>query len=89
MRPHSSYCGNFPNFLVCDYVDNLTSSFQRLSSKKQTLDDAYAVPANFLEIDVINPITHGVANKRYTDYECRLKTNLPVFRVKESSVRRR
>jgi len=62
---------------------------KRLSSKKQTLDDAYAAPANFLEIDVINPITHGVAGKRYTDYEVRLKTNLPVFRVKESSVRRR
>merc|ERR1719191_585887 len=62
---------------------------KRLSSKKQTLDDAYAAPANFLEIDVINPITHGLAAKRYTDYECRLKTNLPVFRVKESSVRRR
>ena len=67
----------------------IKKTYQRLSSKKQTLDDAYAVPANFLEIDVINPITHGVANKRYTDYECRLKTNLPVFRVKESSVRRR
>ena len=26
---------------------------------------------------------------RYTDYEVRMKTNLPVFRVKESSVRRR
>ena len=56
---------------------------------------------------MINPITHGVAGKRYTDYEVRLKvgqsppfsslssiatfvqTNLPVFRVKESSVRRR
>ena len=86
---------------------------KRLSSKKQTLDDAYAAPANFLEIDVINPITHGIANKRYTDYEVRMKvsqmkilvdwmsnwyqclslfdfqTNLPVFRVKESSVRRR
>ena len=62
---------------------------KRLSSKKQTLDDAYAMPANFLEIDVINPITHGVGNKRYTDYEVRMKTNLPVFRIKESSVRRR
>ena len=60
---------------------------KRLSRKKKTLDDAYAAPANLLEIDVINPITH--AAKRYTDYECRLKTNLPVFRVKESSVRRR
>ena len=62
---------------------------KRLASKKQTLDDAYAAPANFLEIDVINPITHGMGNKRYTDYEVRMKTNLPVFRVKESSVRRR
>jgi len=62
---------------------------KRLMSKKQTLDDAYAAPANFLEIDVINPITHGIGNKRYTDYEVRMKTNLPVFRVKESSVRRR
>ena len=44
-------------------------------SKKQTLDDAYAAPANFLEIDVINPITHGVAGKRYTDYEVRLKVS--------------
>ena len=60
-----------------------------IRSKKQTLDDAYAAPANFLEIDVINPITHGVGSKRYTDYEVRMKTNLPVFRVKESSVRRR
>merc|ERR1712181_46468 len=73
---------------VCN-LNNTDDATKRLSSKKQTLDDAYAVPANFLEIDVINPITHGVANKRYTDYECRLKTNLPVFRVKESSVRRR
>ena len=38
---------------------------KRLSSKKQTLDDAYAAPANFLEIDVINPITHGIGGKRY------------------------
>lgn len=84
--------------------------FQPSSSSLQTLDDAYAAPANFLEIDVINPITHGVGNKRYTDYEVKMKviersipiddyhfnqlllsfqTNLPVFRVKESSVRRR
>jgi sorting nexin-3/12 len=70
-------------------MNNTDDATRRLNSKKQTLDDAYAVPANFLEIDVINPITHGVAGQRYTDYECRLKTNLPVFRVKESSVRRR
>ncbi|CAG0920746.1 unnamed protein product [Notodromas monacha] len=62
---------------------------KRLSVRKQTLDDAYASPANFLEIDVINPITHGDLSKRYTDYEVRMRTNLPVFKLKESSVRRR
>lgn len=46
---------------------------RRLQTKKQTLDDAYAVPANFLEIDVCNPITHGVARNRYTDYEIRMR----------------
>ncbi|XP_074657742.1 sorting nexin-12-like [Tubulanus polymorphus] len=58
-------------------------------TKKQTLEDAYSAPANFLEIDVKDPQTHGVGNKRYTDYEIKLQTNLPVFRAKESSVRRR
>ncbi|KAG8225564.1 hypothetical protein J437_LFUL002081 [Ladona fulva] len=70
-------------------ADSTVDSTRRLNVKKQTLDDAYAAPANFLEIDVINPITHGVGKKRYTDYEVRMRTNLPVFKVKESSVRRR
>jgi len=43
----------------------------------------------FLEIDVCNPQTHGVGNKRYTDYEVRMRTNIPIFKIKESSVRRR
>ena len=47
----------------------------RISSKKQTLDDAYAPPANFLEIDILNPETHGVAKKRYTDYEVRMRVS--------------
>lgn len=64
-------------------------AIKRLTVKKQTLDDAYAVPANFLEIDVVNPITHGDGPKRYTDYEVRLRTNLPVFKVTETTVRRR
>lgn len=48
---------------------------RRLQSKKQTLDDAYAAPANFLEIDVLNPITHGMARARYTDYEVRMRVS--------------
>ena len=45
----------------------------RLAAKRQTLDDAYAAPANFLEIDVASPQTHGIGNKRFTDYEVRMR----------------
>jgi sorting nexin-3/12 len=64
-------------------------STARIEPRKQTLDEQYAPPANFLEIDLLNPETHGVGSKRYTDYELRMRTNLPVFRVTESQVRRR
>ena len=53
---------------------------RRLGAKKQTLDDAYAAPANFLEIDVVHPETHGIGKKRYTDYEVRMKVGV-VLRV--------
>ncbi|CAB3408159.1 unnamed protein product [Caenorhabditis bovis] len=66
-----------------------STATQRIPSKRQTLDEAYAPPANFLEIEVVNPITHGVGKMRYTDYEVRMRSNLPVFKQKESSVRRR
>ncbi|KRX14377.1 Sorting nexin-12 [Trichinella nelsoni] len=72
---------------------NNISSTLRLPTKRQTLDEAYAPPANFLEIEVCNPITHGVGKNRYTDYDIRMKaekhTNLPIFKLKESCVRRR
>ncbi|CAF1987701.1 unnamed protein product [Rotaria magnacalcarata] len=61
----------------------------RLPARPISLEDRYDPPANFLEIEVLNPETHGFAGKRYTDYEVRMKTNLPVFRLKECSVRRR
>ncbi|CAF0903687.1 unnamed protein product [Rotaria sordida] len=61
----------------------------RLPARPISLEDRYDPPANFLEIEVFNPETHGFAGKRYTDYEVRMKTNLPVFRLKECSVRRR
>ena len=50
-----------------------TDATRRLATKKQTPDVAYAPPENYLEIDVINPITHGIGNQRYTDYEVRMK----------------
>merc|ERR1711963_343549 len=72
-----------------DQIIKMTTPTARISAKKQTLEDAYSPPANFLEIDISDPQTHGVAKKRYTDYEVRMKTNLPVFKLKESSNRRR
>lgn len=48
----------------------------KIPVKKQTLEDAYSPPANFLEIDVIDPQTHGVGKKRYTDYEVRMKVGV-------------
>ena len=37
--------------------------------------------ANYLELEVCNSITHTDARgKRYTDYEVRMRTNLPVFK---------
>ncbi|XP_033119516.1 sorting nexin-12-like [Anneissia japonica] len=69
--------------------DTRETDTRRLNVKKQTLDDAYAAPANFLEIDIVNPETHGFGKKRYTDYEVRMRSNLPIFKLKESSVRRR
>uniref|UniRef100_A0A3P8WRK1 Sorting nexin 3 n=1 Tax=Cynoglossus semilaevis TaxID=244447 RepID=A0A3P8WRK1_CYNSE len=62
---------------------------RRLYTKPQNLNDAYGPPSNFLEIDVSNPQTIGVGRGKYTTYEVRLKTNLPIFKLKESSVRRR
>ncbi|MBN3311105.1 sorting nexin-3 [Amia ocellicauda] len=62
---------------------------RRLLSKPQNLNDAYGPPSNFLEIDVSNPQTVGVGRGRFTTYEIRLKTNLPIFKLKESKVRRR
>jgi hypothetical protein len=62
---------------------------RRLNVKKQTLDDAYAVPANFLEIDVVNPMTSITAGKkRYTDYEVRMRVSIKThpFLISSSAI---
>ncbi|KJE98162.1 sorting nexin [Capsaspora owczarzaki ATCC 30864] len=64
-------------------------STARVAMNRQGVEDAYAEPMNFLEIDVLDPQTHGLGRARYTDYEIRLRTNLPVFKVQEAVVRRR
>lgn len=49
---------------------------KRLDFKKQSLDDAYAAPANLLEIEIANPETHGFGRTRYTDYEIKMRVGL-------------
>ena len=68
-------------------ADTTVDATRRLNVKKQTLDDAYAAPANFLEIDVINPITHGLGKKRYTDYEVRMRVSVAALPSFPSSAR--
>ncbi|XP_075958498.1 sorting nexin-12-like isoform X1 [Anarhichas minor] len=70
-------------------TDPAVADTRRLNSKPQDLTDAYGPPSNYLEIDVSDPQTVGVGRNRYTNYEVRMRTNLPIFKLKESCVRRR
>ena len=51
---------------------------ERLSRREGNIDDAYAQPANFLEIEVCDPMTHGAGSGRFTEYTVITRTNLPV-----------
>lgn len=65
-------------------------SGQSKKEHKQTFDELYGEPENFLEIEVKNPITHGSkSSNMYTDYEIVCHTNIPAFKKKVSKVRRR
>ena len=54
---------------------NVVDTTKRLEVKKQSLDDAYAAPANLLEIEVADPENHGFGRQRYTDYEIRMRVS--------------
>lgn len=62
---------------------------ESLNHRRETPEDMYGVPENFLEVEVINPQTHGYGRKMYTDYEIVTRTNIPAFKLRYSSVRRR
>ncbi|XP_074468055.1 sorting nexin-12 isoform X1 [Sebastes fasciatus] len=70
-------------------TDPAVADTRRLNSRPQDLTDAYGPPSNFLEIDVYDPQIVGVGRNRYTNYEVRMRTNLPIFKLKDSCVRRR
>lgn len=50
----------------------------RMDYKQQSVDDRYSLPENFLEVEVRNPETHGIAKNMFTDYEiiCRVRRRL-------------
>ncbi|KAK3367130.1 Phox homologous domain-containing protein [Lasiosphaeria ovina] len=58
-------------------------------TRQQSFDEIYGPPENFLEIEVRNPRTHGIGRHMYTDYEILCRTNIPAFKLRQSSVRRR
>ncbi|KAK3943925.1 Phox homologous domain-containing protein, partial [Diplogelasinospora grovesii] len=58
-------------------------------SRQQSFDEIYGPPENFLEIEVRNPRTHGIGRHMYTDYEIVCRTNIPAFKLRQSTVRRR
>ena len=58
-------------------------------TRQQSFDEIYGPPENFLEIEVRSPRTHGIGRHMYTDYEILCRTNIPAFKLRQSSVRRR
>ncbi|TVY33472.1 Sorting nexin, partial [Lachnellula occidentalis] len=67
-----------------------TATMQAMpDSRQQSFEEIYGPPENFLEIEVRNPRTHGMGRNMYTDYEILCRTNIPAFKLRHSSVRRR
>ncbi|KAL4078305.1 Phox homologous domain-containing protein [Scleroderma yunnanense] len=82
-EPMRRLCQQF----IC--LSNTTFDGSRLSGREQTIEEMYSVPESFLEIEVRNPQTHGFGRKMFTDYEIVCRTNIPAFKLRHSSVRRR
>ncbi|EAT91657.2 hypothetical protein SNOG_00162 [Parastagonospora nodorum SN15] len=54
-------------------------------ARSQSFEELYGPPENFLEIER----SIGVGRGMYTTYEIVMRTNIPAFKLKSSSVRRR
>ncbi|KAJ2558511.1 Sorting nexin-3 [Coemansia sp. RSA 1933] len=65
------------------------SAATRLDTKEQSPDDVYGTPENFLEVEVRNAKTYGTGRNMYTTYEIVCRTNIPIFKLRLSTVRRR
>ncbi|KAJ3092740.1 Sorting nexin-3 [Quaeritorhiza haematococci] len=65
------------------------ANVSNLQFREQTAEERYGIPENFLEIEVKNPQFHGTGRNKFVDYEIICRTNIPAFKLKQSSVRRR
>ncbi|OLL22082.1 Sorting nexin-3 [Neolecta irregularis DAH-3] len=83
MTPDNDQSLTHPKDSNIRHVNPAGGLFQRISSpetdSKTNYHTEYAVPENFLEIEVKNPQTFGTE----------LPTNIPAFKLKSSTVRRR
>ena len=79
--PRSDYHYTFRNTTTTMSLPSATTTStapapttSRLQFKAQSPEERYALPENFLEIEVTNPQTHSGPGKMYTDYEiiCRV-----------------
>lgn len=52
-------------------------------------NDREVLTGNDTSFQVRNPRTHGIGRHMYTDYEIVCRTNIPAFKLRQSSVRRR
>ncbi|QSZ31091.1 hypothetical protein DSL72_000652 [Monilinia vaccinii-corymbosi] len=69
---------------------SISSAMQAMpDSRQQSFEEIYGPPENFLEIEVTDPQTHGIGRNMYTDYEINCSTNIPAFKLRNSTVRRR
>ncbi|EMR81646.1 hypothetical protein ACHAPC_004933 [Botrytis cinerea] len=69
---------------------SIPSAMQAMpDSRQQSFEEIYGPPENFLEIEVRDPQTHGIGRSMYTDYEINCSTNIPAFKLRNSTVRRR
>ena len=79
MRSEQQYCRRCQLNIMAEPIStaNPPTSTKRLDFHKQTLEDAYSVPANQLEIEVVSPETHFEGGKKkFTDYEINFKVSL-------------
>jgi len=58
-------------------------------TRQQSFDEIYGPPENFLEIEVKDPRTIGEGRGMYTIYEIVCRTNIPAFKLRNSTVHRR